>query len=113
MWIMISGPYTSGARDEAGRDANLLAMNLAAVEVLKAGHVPVIGVNMALPIIRAAGPQSFDSVMMPLSLALAERCDACLRIGGPSAGADAEAQLFRRSNKPVFQSITDIPPVSA
>jgi hypothetical protein len=32
--------------------------------------------------------------MLPLSLALAERCDACLRIGGPSAGADAEVATF-------------------
>lgn len=113
MWIMVSGPYTAGARDDAERESNLLAMNLAAVEILKAGHVPIIGVNMALPVIHAAGPQSFDSVMMPLSLALAERCDACLRIGGPSAGADAEALVFHRSNKPVFNSIADIPPVVA
>ena len=111
MWIMVSGPYTSGARDDAERESNLRAMNLAAVEILEAGHVPIIGVNMALPIIQAAGSQAFDSVMMPLSLALAERCDACLRIGGPSAGADAEVLVFRRSNKPVFSSIADIPPV--
>ena len=47
---------------------------------------------------------------MPLSLALAERCDAVLRIGGPSAGADAELARFRDAGKPVFRSVEDVPP---
>ena len=34
------------------------------------------------------------AIMMPLSLALAERCDAFLRIGGPSVGADQEMARF-------------------
>jgi hypothetical protein len=49
---------------------------------------------------------------MPLSLALADRCDACLRIGGPSVGADAEAERMRSAGKPVFHSLAELPPVT-
>ncbi len=107
MWIMVSGPYTAGGADAAGRAANLRAMNVVALALHRMGHVPVIGVNMALPVIEAGGDP--DGVMMPLSLALAQRCDACLRIGGPSAGADAEAARFRDAGKPVFRALDAVP----
>lgn len=113
MWIMVSGPYTSGAADEADRSANLRRMNEAAVALLRAGHVPVIGVNMALPMIAAAGAERFDEIMMPLSLALTERCDACLRIGGPSKGADEEVERFRRRGLPVYFRLEDVPEMTA
>lgn len=109
MWIMVAGPYTSGARDGDGLAANLAAMNLAALEVWKRGHVPVIGVNMALPVIGMAGDDQFEAIMMPLSLALAERCDAVLRIGGPSTGADQEVELIRKKGGQVFRDPAEIP----
>lgn len=110
MWIMISGPYSiANTADVATRAANLRRLNEAAVALHRAGHVPVIGVNLALPVIDAAGAASFEEFMMPLSLALAERCDACLRIGGPSAGADEEAAIFRARGQPVFRRLEDVP----
>ena len=113
MWIMVAGPYTSGAADEDGLAANLAAMNRAAHAVWQRGHVPVIGVNMALPVIEASGQEHFDAVMMPLSLALAERCDAVLRIGGPSKGADQEVELIREKGGLVFTSVEEIPAVES
>ena len=110
MWIMVAGPYSSGGADAAQRAANLRAMNEAAVALLRRGHVPVIGVNMALPMIEAAGADTYDTIMMPVSLALAERCDACLRIGGPSAGAGAEVVRFRGAGKPVYRGLDEVPP---
>jgi hypothetical protein len=110
MWIMVAGPYRSGGGDAAVRAARLAAMNRAALALFRLGHVPVIGVNMALPVIAAAEGDAFEEVMMPLSLALAERCDAVLRIGGPSGGADAEVQRFIAAGKPVFHTIEDVPP---
>lgn len=109
LWIMVAGPYTSGTGDPQVRAANLRAMNRAALEVWKRGHVPVIGVNMALPMIEAAGQDRFDAIMMPLSLALAERCDAVLRIGGASQGADREVELVRAKGGPVFTQVDEIP----
>lgn len=108
MWIMISGPYSSGARSPEERAANLLALNRAAVEIFRLGHVPVIGVNMALPMIEAAGESAYEEIMMPLSLALADRCDACLRIGGPSQGADDEVERFRAADRPVYYSLDEL-----
>lgn len=109
MWIMIAGPYSAGARTQADRDANLLALNRAAYQVFIRGHVPIIGVNLALPIIEAAGPQVYDSVMMPLSLALADRCDAILRIGGRSSGADEEVERVLARGGRVYHSVEEIP----
>ena len=87
MWIMIAGPYRTGASSESERHRNLGTLNRAAFEVFRKGHVPIIGVNLALPIIEAAGDETYESVMMPLSLALADRCDAVLRLGGLCRGA--------------------------
>ena len=49
-------------------------------------------------------------IMMPMSLAAAERCDACLRIGGESKGADDEAESFKARGLPVYRSIEEVPP---
>lgn len=109
LWIMVAGPYRAGAIDDDARAANLRALNEAALEVFRRGHLPVIGVNLALPIIEAAGAESFDEIMMQLSLAAAERCDAVLRIGGPSGGADEEVAWFRERGLPVFDALDEIP----
>ena len=108
-WIMVAGPYSSGGADAATRAANLAAMNRAALEVFEKGHTPVIGVNMALPVIEAAGENRFEEIMMPLSLALADRCDAILRIGGPSVGADQEVARMNAAGKPVYFALNDVP----
>ena len=109
MWIMIAGPYGTGANTDADREANLLALNRAAYEVFRRGHIPIIGVNLALPVIQAAGPQMYEAIMMPLSLALADRCDAILRIGGSSRGADDEVERIRARGGPVYHSLEEIP----
>src|SRR4051812_8612581 len=94
MLIMIAGPYRSGAKTSEQLQTNLDRMNAAAIEVFRLGHTPVIGVNMALPMIRVAGDASFDELMMPVSLALAARCDAVLRLSGASTGADQELEII-------------------
>jgi hypothetical protein len=47
--------------------------------------------------------------MMPLSLRLCDRCDAILRIGGESKGADQEVSKFKEQNKIIFNSLEEIP----
>ena len=110
MWIMVGGPYGTGAKSAADRAANLARMNEAALAVWRKGHVPIIGVNLALPIVAAAGSNATADaeIMMPLSLALAERCDAFLRIGGASVGADEEMARFVVAGKTVFRSVEEI-----
>ncbi len=109
MHIMIAGPYRSGSDDPDTWKSNLDAMNMAAYEVFKKGHTPIIGVNMALPVIESAGEDQYDSLMMPISLALALRCDAVLRIGGVSSGADREVKLFEERGLPVYTSLEEVP----
>jgi hypothetical protein len=109
---MVSGPYTAGRATETERLANLRAMNRVAYAVLARGHVPIIGVNLALPVIEAMGAHVFDEVMMPLSLAAAERCDAVLRIGGPSKGADREVEVIRARGGAVYHDAAELPDVS-
>ena len=112
MWVMVSGPYRTGAADEAARRENLEALNRAAFGVFSRGHIPIVGVNLALPIIEAAGMHRYDDIMMPVALAAADRCDAVLRIGGESSGADLEVACFVSDGKPVFSSVDDIPVAS-
>ncbi len=112
-WIMIAGPYTTGAESPYDRARNLHALNVAAHQIFQKGHVPIVGVNLVLPIIDAAGPASEAELMMPLSLAAAGRCDAVLRIGGESAGADAEVDVILARGGRVYRSVDEIPAAEA
>jgi hypothetical protein len=110
MWIMVCGPYSTGAADEAARARNLDALNAAALEVFARGHVPIVGVNMALPLVELDGaPDAAERLTMPISLALADRCDAALRVGGPSGGADQEIARFAEREAPVYTAVEQIP----
>lgn len=109
MYIMIAGPYTAGSSDKAQWDKNHRELNKYAYEVYLKGHIPVIGVNVALPIIETVGFDTFDALMMPISLAMAEKCDAVLRIGGASKGADQEVEVFKRKGLPVYYALDEIP----
>lgn len=112
MWVMISGPYGTGARSEQERAENLKALNRVAYEVFQRGHVPILGVNLALPMVESIGPQTYDQLMLPLSLAAADRCDAVLRIGGASEGADKEVASFVARGLPVYRRVEELPPAT-
>ena len=43
---------------------------------------------------------------------LVAKCDGCLRIGGPSAGADEMVRLARLHGKAVYRSLAEIPDAS-
>ena len=109
LWIMVAGPYRSGSSDPVVWAENLRKLNLSAKAIFEKGHLPIIEVNMALPVIETAGQEFYERIMMPLSLRLTERCDAVLRIEGVSKGADEEVDQFRARGLRVFQSIDEIP----
>lgn len=112
LWIMVSGPYSTGANTDQEREENARMINLAAYEVFRKGHVPIVGINLGLPIIRSTAGPEFDEIMMPLSLALTKRCDAVLRLRGNSAGADSEVERIRENGGRVFTDITEVPDVT-
>lgn len=106
---MIAGPYRQGSSDAELWKSNLQKLNEAALEVFKKGHTPLIGVNAVLPIIEIAGFEHFDKMMMPVCLVLADKCDAVLRIGGNSAGADEEVKVFLQKGLPVYYDVATLP----
>ncbi|MBK9712506.1 MAG: DUF4406 domain-containing protein [Kouleothrix sp.] len=113
--ILVAGPYRSGTGDDPKLIArNVHAMNEAALRLFRAGHIPVLGEWFALPLIETAGSRQigdaiFTEIFHPIAHAVAQRCDACLRIGGPSAGADGMVELARSLGQQVFLRVEDIP----
>lgn len=113
--ILVAGPYRSGTNDDPMRiAANMRAMNEAALRLFHSGHIPITGEAIALPLVEMAGSQQigdaiFDTIMHPLSRLIAMRCDAVLRIGGPSQGADEMVAIAKAQGQPVFYDIADVP----
>jgi hypothetical protein len=113
--ILIAGPYRSGTGD----DPDLLAANLARLEeaawpIFAAGHIPMIGEWVALPVLRSAGADGVtdplaERVMYPTAQRLLEHCDAVLRLPGPSTGADQDVAIARERGLPVYHHIDEIP----
>ena len=112
--ILVAGPYRSGTGD----DPVLMARNVAAMQAVclplyAAGHMPVLGEWLALPMLALAGStQVGDSVYDTLFHAHAERllshCDAVLRIGGASQGADRMVAVAQELGLPVYCSLEEI-----
>lgn len=113
--ILVAGPYRSGTSDDPERiAANVRAMTDMALRLFRAGHLPVLGEWFALPLIelagsRRTGDEIFDEIFHPVSRRLVEKCDACLRIGGPSRGADEMVALAKAAGRQVFFSYEEIP----
>jgi len=116
LMILVAGPYRSGTNDDPALIArNAEAMTDTALRLFRAGHLPVLGEWFALPLIEHAGSKTigdavFDEIFHPISRRLVRKCDACLRIGGPSRGADEMVALARSFGRQVFLRYEDVPP---
>ena len=117
--ILIAGPYRSDTND----DPYLMAQNLDRLEsfalpIYRAGHIPMIGEWVALPVMKQAGSIALgdaisEQYLYPVAGRLLERCDAVLRIEGTSKGADEDVRIARRRGLPVYSSIEDVPVLAA
>jgi hypothetical protein len=113
--VLVAGPYRSGTDDVPARlAANVAVMNAAALDVHRAGHLPVTGEAIALPLIEQAGSTRvgdavFDAIFHPVARRLLDRCDAVLRVGGPSVGADEMVERARAAGKLVVTSVDELP----
>ena len=113
--ILVAGPYRSGTNDDPALiQANVDAMTEVALRLFGMGHLPVLGEWFALPLIEHAGSKQigdsiFNEIFHPISRDLVMRCDACLRIGGASKGADEMVHLARSGGRTVFMSIDEVP----
>ena len=113
--VLVAGPYRSGTGDDPAKlAANVELMNRAALEVFHRGHVPVTGEAVALPLIELAGSAEtgdavFDEIFHPVARRLLARCDAVLRVGGASAGADEMVERAVAGGKLVARAAEDLP----
>ncbi|MFJ7199859.1 MULTISPECIES: DUF4406 domain-containing protein [unclassified Streptomyces] len=113
--ILVAGPYRSGTGDDPRRlEANVRAMNEAALLLFRAGHLPVTGEALALPLLETAGSTGpgdtlFQEIFHPVAERLLSRCDAVLRIGGPSGGADRMVDLALAQGKDVYAGLAAVP----
>mgnify|MGYP001139953224 CR=1 FL=1 len=117
MMILIAGPYRSGTGDDPQKMAeNLRRLESVSYELFKAGHLPMIGEWVALPVWHTAGGETvgdalYDEIFHPTAGRLIERCDAVLRLEGASTGADNDVRLAQERGIPVYYSLDDVPQV--
>lgn len=106
MIIGVAGPYTAPTAET--RQKNLDAMNAAAARLLEQGHVPLIGMNAAIPVLAQATVADSYAATMAISLAVIGACDALLLIG-ESPGANRERDLVLSRGLPVYYRPEDVP----
>ena len=117
MFILIAGPYRSGTGDDPRKMAeNLKRLEEPSYALFKAGHVPMIGEWVALPVWRAAGGEAigdalYEEIFHPVAHRLLDLCDGVLRLPGESKGADNDVALANKRGIPVWRDLREVPGV--
>jgi len=115
MTILVAGPYRSGTNDDPVlMQQNLDRLNSYALALFRAGHIPLIGEWLALPLLKAAGSRNpgdalYQEISYPVAHRLLTRCDAVLRIEGASTGADKDIKVAEGLGLPIYYKLEDIP----
>jgi hypothetical protein len=115
LMILIAGPYRSGTGDDPEKmAANVRAMEAYAMPLFRAGHVPVVGEWLALPLVSLAGSTQvgdgpFNEIFHPIAERLLACCDGVLRVGGASQGADLMVATAARDGLRVFTRLQEVP----
>jgi hypothetical protein len=115
MMILIAGPYRSGTNDDPALiRKNVQEMESYALPIFRTEHIPILGEWLALPLVALAGSknigdQAFHEIFHPIAVRLLEKCDAVLRVGGPSTGADEMVRVGRSLGLKIYNSLNEIP----
>ena len=115
MMILIAGPYRSGTNDDPALIRNNIEqMESYALPIFRAGHIPVLGEWLALPLVdlagsRKIGDDAFNEIFHPIASRLLLKCDAVLRVGGASAGADEMVRIGRSLQLQIYTAVDAIP----
>lgn len=115
LMILIAGPYRSGTGDNPLlMERNLRALEAVALPLFRAGHIPLIGEWLALPLLREAGSERpgdsiYNEILYPIANRLITRCDGVLRLPGASSGADEDVRLARKHGLQVWFRIEEVP----
>ena len=113
--ILIAGPYRSGTNDDPVLiQKNVAEMESYALPIFRAGHIPILGEWLALPLVHLAGSKAigdaaFNEIFHPIAARLLSKCDAVLRVGGASAGADEMVRIGRKLGLTIYSNPADIP----
>jgi hypothetical protein len=115
MMILIAGPYRSGTDDDPEKiQSNVHFMETFALPIFRKGHIPLLGEWIALPLVALAGSKQigdepFNEIFHPIAVRLLEKCDAVLRVGGSSSGADQMVKVAREKGARIFYGLDEIP----
>jgi hypothetical protein len=115
LMILIAGPYRSGTGDDPTlMEKNLRTLESVALPLYRAGHIPLIGEWLALPLLREAGSKRpgdaiYDEILYPIANRLLSRCDAVLRLPGASKGADEDVRLAGERGLKVYMNLSEVP----
>ena len=82
--------------------------------LFRAGHIPMIGEWVALPLMRTAGSkrpgdEAYIEIAYPVAHRLLSKCDAVLRLEGESKGADQDVRIAMERGLKVFYKVEDVP----
>ena len=119
MMVLIAGPYRSGTNDDPALiKKNVQEMESYALPIFRAGHIPILGEWLALPLVELAGSkkigdEAFNEIFHPIAVRLLEKCDAVLRVGGASAGADEMVRVGSSLGLKIYVSLAEIPSAKA
>ena len=117
MMILIAGPYRSGTNDDPEKiETNVRVMESFAIPIFKKGHIPMLGEWLALPLVRLAGSKQigdepFNEIFHPIAEMLLDKCDAVLRVGGASQGADLMVEVGKNKGLKIYYELDEIPEV--
>ena len=115
LMILIAGPYRSGTGDDPAKlAANVAAMEAYALPLYRAGHLPVLGEWFAFPLVALAGSKQigdapFNEIFHPIAERLLVKCDAVLRVGGASQGADLMVEVARQRGLAIYYALEEVP----
>jgi hypothetical protein len=92
---------------------NVDAMEAFALAIFRAGHIPLVAEWLALPLVRLAssarvGDEPFNEVFHPIAVRLLDKCDAVLRVGGASSGADEMVRIASERGLKIYRQLEDI-----
>ena len=115
LMILIAGPYRSGTGDDPEKMyANVHYMESYALPIFRLGHIPVLGEWFALPLVKLSGStqvgdEAFNEIFHPIAERLLDKCDAVLRVGGDSQGADLMVKTAQEKGLQIYYSLEEIP----
>lgn len=106
MIIAVAGPYSASTERE--KKENLDKLNQVAAQLLKMGHIPLIGINAALPVTAMAEIEDVYEANMAISMAVISAAEALL-ITRESEGANRERDWMLRQGRPVYTRLEQVP----